>query len=80
MNKSIHQVATEVLAEHGTPMSVEQIYKIMVTRNLYEFKAKNPTSVLRSQLRRHTANDKSKNKAKIQSFEITADGRFKLSS
>ena len=80
MKKTIHQVAADILAEQGQPMSVEQIYEIVVARGLYEFKAKNPMSVLRSQLHRHSNNDTSRNKAKRQVFEVTADGRFKLLS
>ncbi len=80
MKKAIHQVAADILAEQGQPMSVEQIYEIVVARGLYEFKAKNPMSVLRSQLHRHSNNDTSRNKAKVQSFDVTADGRFKLLS
>ncbi|MEO8498785.1 MAG: winged helix-turn-helix domain-containing protein [Planctomycetota bacterium] len=80
MKKAIHQVAAKILAEQGQPMSVEQIYEIVVARGLYEFKAKSPMSVLRSQLYRHSNNDTSRNKAKVQSIEITADGRFKLLS
>lgn len=78
MKKAMHQVAADILAENGSPMSVDQIYAVIVARSLYEFKAKSPVSVLRSQLRRHSTKDTTSNKAKVQSFEITSDGRFKL--
>ena len=61
MKKTIHQVAFEILKEFGHPMTAAEIYQVMVDRSLYDFKAKNPGSVVRSQLRRHSVNNDSGN-------------------
>ena len=78
MNKSIHQIAAEVIKQNGHPMTAQQIYQIMVDENLYNFKAKNPANVVRSQLRRHTKNVESKNKVGSEMFVMTDDGKFEL--
>ena len=51
--KSIHQVAADVIAKAGTPLSAQQIYETIIRDGSYEFKAKDPVSILRSQLRKH---------------------------
>ena len=56
MKKPIHQVAAEVIQQHGRPMTAQEVYQTMVDEKLYEFKAKNPATVVRSQLRRHSKN------------------------
>ena len=78
MKKSIHQVAVEVLQAAGTPMSAAEIYAVINEKNLYEFKAKNPEGVLRSQLRRHTRNIAVANRVKESVFTLDDDGRFAI--
>lgn len=78
MPKSIHEVAADVLAEKKKPMTADEIFEVISSRNLYEFKAKSPRSVLRSQLRRHAANITGPNQAKDQKFNMSADGQFSL--
>ena len=43
-----------VLESSNSPLSVEQIYRNLVSKGLYEFKAKDPKSVVRQQIRRHS--------------------------
>ncbi|MDA7936809.1 winged helix-turn-helix domain-containing protein [bacterium] len=78
MKKAIHEVAAEILSEHKKPMSADEIYEVIASRGLYEFKAKSPQSVLRSQLRRHSANVSGPNQAKDQKFNMSVDGQFSL--
>ncbi|GAA5509124.1 HTH domain-containing protein [Novipirellula caenicola] len=78
MKKAIHQVAADVLKASGKPMSAAEIYEVISEKGLYEFKAKNAASVLRSQLRRHTKNIAVANQAKECLFTQTEDGRFSL--
>lgn len=78
MKKAIHEVAAEILAEHKKPMTADEIYEVIASRSLYEFKAQSPKSVLRSQLRRHSANITGPNQAKDQKFNMSADGQFTL--
>ena len=78
MKKAIHEVAAEILAEHKKPMTADEIYEVIASQDLYEFKAQSPKSVLRSQLRRHSANITGPNQAKDQKFNMSADGQFTL--
>jgi hypothetical protein len=78
MKKSIHQIAAEILAAEKKPMTVEEIYEIITVRGLYEFKAQSPKSVLRNQLRRHSANVTGPHQAATASFRLSPDGQFSL--
>jgi hypothetical protein len=79
MKKAIHEVAAEILADNKRAMSADEIYKVIIERGLYEFKAKSPKSVLRSQLRRHTADVKATDSSATAIFQMSADGFFSLS-
>lgn len=78
MRKAIHQIAAEILAEHKRPMSVDEIYEVIVSRGLYEFKAKSPKSVLRTQMRRHSSIDTEGRNRSSAFFKVSLDGRFSL--
>ena len=78
MKKSIHEVAVEVLTESKQPMTADEIFDVISARGLYVFKASSPRSVLRNQLRRHSANISGPNQAKDQRFNMSADGKFSL--
>jgi hypothetical protein len=78
MSKAIHEVAAEILAESKRPMTADEIYEIIAARDLYTFKAASPRSVLRSQLRRHSANIAGPNQAKDLKFKMSSDGQFTL--
>lgn len=78
MKKSIHEIAAEVLQAEGKPMTADEIYSVISSKNLYEFKAQSPRGVVRSQLRRHSANISGPNQAKDQKFNLSPDGKFSL--
>ena len=78
MKKAIHEIAMDIIKEHGRAMTAQEIYQVMVDRNLYQFNAKNPATVVRSQLRRHSRNNESKNKVGDGVFTMHSDGRFEL--
>lgn len=78
MKKAMHEVAAEILAEKRKPMTAEEIYEAISSRGLYEFKAQNPKSVLRNQLRRHSANVNGAHQASKAVFNMSADGKFSL--
>jgi HB1, ASXL, restriction endonuclease HTH domain len=79
MKKAIHEIAADILAENKRAMTAEEIYNVIVERGLYEFKAKSPKSVLRSQLRRHSADARTKDSPVPPTFKISVDGLFSLS-
>lgn len=78
MKKAIHQIAAEILAEHKRAMSADEIYSVITSRGLYEFKAKSPKTVLRSQLRRHSQTGQGDKSTSKPLFSVTADGLFSL--
>ena len=78
MKKPIHQIAADIIRQNASPMSAQQVYQAMVDGNLYEFKAQNPATVVRSQLRRHSKNNESKNKVGDGIFIMHKDGSFEL--
>lgn len=78
MKKSIHQVAADVLRASGRPMTAAEIYEAICKNRLYEFKAKDAASVLRSQLRRHTKNIAVAKQPKAIIFVVDDDDRFIL--
>lgn len=73
MKKSIHQIAAEIIRDEGKPLTAQDIYQRMVDQNLYVFNAKNPATVVRSQLRRHSVNNESNNKAGDSIFKMVGD-------
>lgn len=78
MKKAIHQVAADILAEHKQPMTADEIYEVIISRELYEFKAKSPKGVLRSQLRRHCKSESPAQASSAPTFVISPDGHFSL--
>ena len=78
MRNPIHLIAANIIKESGHAMTAQEVYQVMVDRKLYEFKAKNPATVVRSQLRRHCVNHATKNKIGAGVFKMTSDGKFEL--
>ena len=78
MKKAIYEIAAEILIECKKPMTADEIYELITARGLYEFKAQSPKSVLRNQLRRHSANVSSSHQASKAIFNMSADGQFSL--
>lgn len=76
MKKAIHEIAAEILAEHERPMTADEIYDVIAARGLYEFKAKSPRSILRSQLRRHSVNVTGTHQTSKAIFNMSAEGTF----
>ncbi|MFV1965752.1 MAG: HTH domain-containing protein [Pirellulaceae bacterium] len=74
----IHEVIAKVLAEHGKPMSARDIYEAIRDGHLYDFKAKDPANIVRSQLRRHCLSVRSPKGTRMKYFEMTTDGAFRL--
>ena len=78
MKKAIHQIAADVLAEEKKPMTADELYELIISRKLYEFKAKDPKSVFKSQLRRHSENVSGAKQSGSPLFTVMTDGKFKL--
>lgn len=76
--KTIREAISEVLRAVGQPMTTRDIYEAIARKELYDFKAKDPASTVRSQLRRHCVNMKGSPPSGVKHFRMTDDGRFDL--
>jgi hypothetical protein len=74
--KPIHAVISGVLGQADKPMSAREIYDQIRDQGLYEFKAKDPASIVRGQLRRHYTDVKGS--ASVKYFRLVQDGCFEL--
>ncbi len=50
---TIVQAIAKVMQMQNTPLSVSDIYNLIVDNDLYAFKADDPVHIVRSQIRRH---------------------------
>lgn len=67
-----------VLQESNTPLSIGVIYNKIIEKNLYIFKAQDPKSVVRVELRRHSLGVDFPTAASKKYFQILADGTYCL--
>jgi len=77
-NKTIKEAIVDILKLENVPLSSSEIYKKIVDKKLYEFKAKNPIAIVNSELRKNCygVNLKKSNSDKI--FERIENGKFML--
>lgn len=80
MNMTIHEAARRVMQKVGKPLSVREIYDSIVTMKLYEFKAKDPISVLRSAIRSRTENIDNPSSEPVRRFRLVEGGKFEALS
>lgn len=69
---------TKVLNEHSFSMSSKQIYNSIVEKQYYKFKAQNPYSVVRVELRRHCNGIDFPTSSPKKYFQIFNDGTYSL--
>jgi hypothetical protein len=67
---TILDACVTILQEANEPLAADEIYRRIVDRELFEFKANDPMSILRSSIRKHLRKD--------QAHRIRADesGRY----
>ena len=58
--ESIADVVVTVLEANKAPMTAKEIYDSINSKQLYEFKAKDPFAILRAQLNKHCVENQSK--------------------
>ena len=76
---TIRQAIIDVLQNAGTPLSAQEVFDRIIAANAYDFQAKNPASIVRSQLRRHSVNLDMQKGSAIRCFRMLPDGRFTIS-
>ncbi|SKA13804.1 restriction system protein [Chitinophaga eiseniae] len=74
--ETICQAATAVLINANRPMLAQDIYNGITDGALYQFKAKNPLSVLKSELRKHSVGVDSPLQSGVKYFQLLDDGTF----
>lgn len=77
---TIVEAIQAVLGGTKEALSVDQIYNLIVNQNLYLFKAIDPKSVVRSQVRRHCLGLDFPSASPVKYFKIVGDDRYLLES
>lgn len=75
---TIPQVISQVLRANKGAMSAKEIYEAVVAANLYTFKAQDPLSVVKTQLRRHCEGLNFPSARAVKYFAMTKDGKYLL--
>src|SRR4051794_3651223 len=78
MKPAIHQVIAQVLKARGEPMSPREIYDAISGSNLYHFKAHDPLSVVKTQLRRHCEGLNFPSARSTKYFAQAPEGMYRL--
>ncbi len=78
MKPAIYQVIAQVLKSRGEPMSPRQIYDAISASSLYQFKAQDPLSVVKTQLRRHCEGLNFPSARSTKYFAQAPEGKYRL--
>jgi restriction system protein len=77
---TIVEAIQTVLADARDPLSIDQIYSTIIERNFYVFKAIDPKSVVRSQVRRHCLELDFPSASPVKYFKLVGEDRYALDS
>ena len=75
---TIFECALLVLKEANKPLTNVEIYELIKSKNLFIFNAKNPLSVINSQLRKHTLGFTGKNASQVPLLKQSQDKKYSL--
>lgn len=78
--QTICTAALEALKSNNKPMSADEIYDFIIKNDLYKFKAKNPISVLKAELRKHTSDVIHRGKKGNDHFRLNDSGLYIINS
>ena len=73
---TIHEAAKQVMRDSGKPLAPNEIYTLIVERELYHFKARDPLGVLRSVIRSKTENIHNPSSRSVRHFRLVEGGKF----
>jgi len=76
--KTISTAAVEALKHAGKSLTPTQIFDLILEKKLYEFKAKEPLNILKSELRKHCANSSTPMRKSALYFYLHKDGSYGL--
>lgn len=72
---TIIEAIKKVMIEANHSLTDKEAYSLIIKKNLYEFKAKNPVHIVKTQIRRHCKGLDFPSAKKIKYFEITDEKR-----
>jgi hypothetical protein len=75
---TISCAAIKALKVVGYAITAEEIYEVILRENFYEFKAKNPFSILKSTLRKHSMGVVQGKKAGKEYFRLDDNSKYSL--
>lgn len=75
---TINEAITQALNLAGKPISSKEIYKLILDKNLYDFKAEKPYHVMLVQLRRHSKGIEFSTSSKNKLFQLMQNGTYWL--
>jgi hypothetical protein len=75
---TIPQAISNILRASKEPKSAREVYEAIVAADLYSFKALDPLSVVKAQLRRHCEGLNFPSARAVKYFALTTDGRYRL--
>jgi len=78
--QTICTAAIETLKTNGKVMRANEIYDFIIKNNLYQFKAKDPLSILKSELRKHSAGITLAGKTGTKHFQLQKDGYYAINT
>ncbi len=75
---TVVQAAIEAIKGIGRPASANEIFDYITTHNLYVFNAKDPQSILKSALRRHSNDMASSNRQAALLLRQVENNKYQL--
>jgi restriction system protein len=75
-NMTIKDAAIEVLKSENTPLSISEIHSKIVEQKLFEFKTKDPQSIVQTAIRRHCDGVDFKTANSKKYFQILVGGKY----
>ena len=75
---TIAEAAREALRRHHRPMTVDEIYEVIISEGLTTFRSAHPKGVLRTQIRRHCRDVAHASPAKTKYFVVAGANRYTL--
>src|SRR5262245_12980750 len=75
---AIPQAISQVIRANKEPMAPRDIYDAIIAARRYTFKAQDPLSIVKTQLRRHCEGLNFPSARAVKYFAMTKDGKYRL--
>jgi restriction system protein len=76
--RTIKQAIVEVLKQEKKPLTVKDIYTLIIERDYYRFNAQNPLNIVQGEIRRHCVGVEFPTAHPIKHFQILKNGTYWL--